>query len=298
MLDWTRAPGCTRNCAQASQTRQRRRRQGTGTQPAQHSAITRRGTELELHAVESGRATAAGGCAVNGSAYDMSGCMIRHGSASYSMGLGPPPEYKIHRSNCLPFARLCLCDLLNRVLALRVLGPHQNAHYIKKLLEGGHNERQSAGGGGKEKKRNMEEREQKKKAKMRRTHTGNSVTANRTKLTNSGFFCAILIEVPVRYRERESQRARGALVEAAGSKRYEWTNQCASLKDDKPKNEQASRLFLLGAVERGAGKPMCQKRGKKEKDGGAQADDGDGDLVRTLAWESREPGRRQSRADP
>lgn len=36
-------------------------------------------------------------------------------------------------------------------------------------------------GVGKEKKRNMEEREQ-KKAKMRRTHTGNSVTANRTKL--------------------------------------------------------------------------------------------------------------------
>lgn len=66
------------------------RRQGTSTQPVQHSAITRRGTELELHAVESGRATAAGGCAVNGSAYDMSGCMIRHGSASYSMGMGRP----------------------------------------------------------------------------------------------------------------------------------------------------------------------------------------------------------------
>lgn len=68
---------------------------------------------------------------------------------------------------------------------LRVLVAAPDTHYIKNYERGGHNERQSAGGGGKE-KRNMEEREQ-KKAKMRRTHTGNSVTANRTKLTNGGF---------------------------------------------------------------------------------------------------------------
>lgn len=118
----------------------------------------------ELHAVESGRATAAGGCAVNGSAYDMSGCMIRHGSASYSMGMGlDPPKYKIHRSNCLPFARLCLCDLLNRVLMLRVLVPHQthitSNNYGRGRVTMRDNQR---AGVGKEKKRNMEQREQKK----------------------------------------------------------------------------------------------------------------------------------------
>ncbi|KAM6477119.1 hypothetical protein HDV62DRAFT_210232 [Trichoderma sp. SZMC 28011] len=135
-------------------------------------------------------------------------------------------------------------------------------------MEGGHNERQSAGGGGQGKKK-KHGRARTKKAKMRRTHTGNSVTANRMKLTNGGFFCAISPSACTIPGERKSQRARGAPVEAAGSKRYEWTNQWPRLKDDKPKNEQASRLFFcLGRWREGTGNPCVKKEGRKEKDGG------------------------------
>ncbi|KAL6789951.1 hypothetical protein J3E68DRAFT_412829 [Trichoderma sp. SZMC 28012] len=91
----------------------------------------------------------------------MSGCMIRHGSASYSMGMGPPrvqdPQVQLPALCTLVLVRPAqqgTCAACTRCRTRHTL--HQ------KLWEGeGHNERQSAGGGGKE-KRNMEEREQKK----------------------------------------------------------------------------------------------------------------------------------------
>lgn len=51
-----------------------------------------------------------------------------------------------------------------------------------------------------------------------------------------------------------------------------------------PKMNKLAVFFCLGRWREGTGNPCVKKEGRKERTGGTQADDGDGDLVRTLAW--------------
>lgn len=68
-----------------------------------------------------------------------------------------------------------------------------------------------------------------------------------------------------------------------------------------PKTNKLPVFFLLGAVERGDGNPCVKKEGRKKRTGGTQADDGGwrfGANLGSRRQGDREPGRRQSRADP